>query len=76
MEVEIYDENYLIEPHCFLCDKPHSKSRYLIKSTPPYNFFLCEDCVVKMINQFPVKNPEELELQKLYEMGEKFTKKY
>jgi len=63
------------DPHCFLCDKPHSKAKYFIKSTPPYDFYLCEDCAAKMINQFPVKNPAELELEKLREIGEKLTTK-
>ena len=67
-------EPYL-DPHCFLCDKPHSKSIYSVKSTPPYDFFLCENCAKTCINQFPVKNPAELELQKLVEIGEKLTKK-
>jgi len=66
----------LSDPHCFLCDIPHSKSRYFVKSTPPYDFYLCENCAKKVANQFPVKNPAELELLKLVELGENLTKKY
>jgi len=47
---------------------------FFIKSTPSYDFYLCEGCAAKMINQFPIKNPDVLELEKLREMGEKLTK--
>ena len=75
VKFSIQPPDLMEDPHCFLCDKPHSKAKYFIKSTPPYDFYLCEDCAAKIINQFPVKNPAELELEKLREIGEKLTSK-